>query len=131
MASVIAKIAYRARGLDHRAHGWPADRSKAAAAASKLHKAFVDMFARITDVPIDFVMALLMGSFSKTFASNAVFVATDDEAAKECLKMYFCRQTFSNALSPVQVTVERAGHAIVISAEGAVRRCQRLCSAIA
>ena len=67
---------------------------------------------------------ILMGSFSKTFASNGGFVATNDEAVKEYLKMYSCPQTFSNALSPIQVAIVRAALAIVRSAEGAARRRQ-------
>ena len=38
--------------------------------------------------------------------------------------MYSCPQTFSNALSPIQVAVVRAALAIVRSAEGAARRRQ-------
>lgn len=67
---------------------------------------------------------LLIGSFSKTFASNGGFVAMKDAATKEYLKMYSCPQTFSNALSPVQVAVVRAALAIAKSGEGAVRREQ-------
>jgi 7-keto-8-aminopelargonate synthetase-like enzyme len=49
-----------------------------------------------------------------------------DAATKEYLKMYSCPQTFSNALSPVQVAVVRAALGIVKSAEGATRRQQLL-----
>jgi 7-keto-8-aminopelargonate synthetase-like enzyme len=68
---------------------------------------------------------LLIGSFSKTFASNGGFVAMKDAATKEYLKMYSCPQTFSNALSPIQVAIVRAALRIVASAEGDRRR-QRL-----
>jgi 7-keto-8-aminopelargonate synthetase-like enzyme len=67
---------------------------------------------------------LLIGSFSKTFASNGGFVATHDAAIKEYLKIFSCPQAFSNALSPVQVATVRAALAIVKSAEGAARRAQ-------
>jgi glycine C-acetyltransferase len=66
---------------------------------------------------------LLIGSFSKTFASNGGFVAMKD-AVKEYLKMYSCPQTFSNALSPIQVAIVRAALGIVKSSEGATRRKQ-------
>jgi len=67
---------------------------------------------------------LLIGSFSKTFASNGGFVAMKEPAITEYLKMYSSPQTFSNALSPVQVAVVRAALAITKSGEGAVRREQ-------
>jgi 7-keto-8-aminopelargonate synthetase-like enzyme len=67
---------------------------------------------------------LLIGSFSKTFSSNGGFVAMKDAATKEYLRMYSCPQTFSNALSPVQVAIARAALGIVKSAEGARRREQ-------
>ena len=65
---------------------------------------------------------LLIGSFSKTFASNGGFIATNDVGVKEYLKMYSSPQTFSNALSPVQVAVAAAALDIVKSGEGACRR---------
>jgi len=72
---------------------------------------------------------LVMGSFSKTFASNGGFVATHDRAIKEYLRFYAAPNTFSNALSPLQVAIVRACVAIVRSAEGAERR-ERLMRAI-
>ena len=45
---------------------------------------------------------LVMGSFSKTFASNGGFVACKSRAVKEYLRFYSAPATFSNALSPVQ-----------------------------
>lgn len=65
---------------------------------------------------------LVMGSFSKTFASNGGFVASHDPAIKEYLRFYAAPNTFSNALSPVQVAIIRACVAIVRSVEGAERR---------
>ncbi len=65
---------------------------------------------------------LVMGSFSKTFASNGGFVASHHRAIKEYLRFYAAPNTFSNALSPVQVAIIRACVAIVRSAEGQQRR---------
>jgi len=65
---------------------------------------------------------LVMGSFSKTFASNGGFVACHQRAVKEYLRFYAAPNTFSNALSPVQVAVVRACLALVRSAEGEARR---------
>jgi 7-keto-8-aminopelargonate synthetase-like enzyme len=45
---------------------------------------------------------IVMGSFSKTFASNGGFVAMRDRAVKEYIRYYNVAGTFSNALSPVQ-----------------------------
>jgi 7-keto-8-aminopelargonate synthetase-like enzyme len=65
---------------------------------------------------------LLIGSFSKTFASNGGFIATNNAGVKEYLKMYSSPQTFSNALSPIQVAIVSAALEIVKSPEGAQRR---------
>jgi len=70
---------------------------------------------------------LLIGSFSKTFASNGGFIATNDAGVKEYLKMYSSPQTFSNALSPIQVAIASTALDIVKSAEGLQRR-QKLLS---
>lgn len=52
---------------------------------------------------------IVMGSFSKTFASNGGFVACNSAAVKQYLKYYGSTATFSNALSPVQAaTVTKA-----------------------
>lgn len=52
---------------------------------------------------------IVMGSFSKTFASNGGFVACNSPAVRQYLKFYGCSATFSNALSPVQAaTVDKA-----------------------
>ena len=66
---------------------------------------------------------LVMGSFSKTFASNGGFVACGSRAVKEYLKFYSPTTTFSNALSQVQAAVVLKAFEIVNSAEGdALRR---------
>jgi glycine C-acetyltransferase len=65
---------------------------------------------------------ILIGSFSKTFASNGGFIAVKTRAAAEYLKYYSATQTFSNALSPVQAAAVIAAFDIVESAEGKQRR---------
>ena len=65
---------------------------------------------------------LVVGSFSKSFASNGGFVAVSTRAAKEYLKYYSATQTFSNALSPMQAAVVNEAFRIVKSAEGQERR---------
>lgn len=65
---------------------------------------------------------IVMGSFSKTFASNGGFVATRSPAVREYLKFYGCSQTFSNALSPVQCAIVLKAFQIIGSAEGAALR---------
>lgn len=61
---------------------------------------------------------LVMGSFSKTFASNGGFVATHHPAIKQYLKFYGGPHIFSNALSPMQCAVVSEALRIVRSAEG-------------
>lgn len=65
---------------------------------------------------------LVMGSFSKTFASNGGFVAMKNRAIKEYLRFYSSSCTFSNALSPAQVATVRKALAIVRAPEGALLR---------
>jgi len=48
---------------------------------------------------------LVMGSFSKTFASNGGFLATHDSYVRHFVKYYGGSHTFSNAISPVQSAV--------------------------
>lgn len=65
---------------------------------------------------------VVMGSFSKTFASNGGFVACNTRAVKEYLKYYASTCTFSNALSPSQAAIVLKAFEIVDSAEGAELR---------
>jgi glycine C-acetyltransferase len=65
---------------------------------------------------------IVMGSFSKTFASNGGFVACDSPAVREYLKYYSAPQTFSNALSPIQAAVVLKALEIVRSNEGRALR---------
>ncbi len=61
---------------------------------------------------------IVMGSFSKTFASNGGFVACRTRALKEYLRFYSPSCTFSNSLSPVAAAVVLEAFNIVDSAEG-------------
>jgi len=65
---------------------------------------------------------LVMGSFSKTFASNGGFVACKKRSIKEYLRFYSPSATFSNALSQVQAAVVLKSFEIIESAEGRVLR---------
>ncbi|MEQ1649278.1 MAG: pyridoxal phosphate-dependent aminotransferase family protein [Hyphomicrobiaceae bacterium] len=67
---------------------------------------------------------IIIGSFSKTFASNGGFIAVKTKAAAEYLKYYSATQTFSNALSPIQAAVVLKAFEIVRSSEGKQRRQQ-------
>jgi glycine C-acetyltransferase len=61
---------------------------------------------------------LVMGSFSKTFASNGGFVACNSPAVKEYLRYFGSAGTFSNALSPIQSAIVLKAFEIVRSDEG-------------
>jgi glycine C-acetyltransferase len=65
---------------------------------------------------------LVMGSFSKTFASNGGFVASASPAVRQYLKFYGSAATFSNALSPVQCATILKAFEIIESEEGAALR---------
>lgn len=69
---------------------------------------------------------LVMGSFSKSFASNGGFVATHSAAVRDFLRIYSGPHTFSNALSPVQVAIVLECLRIVRSEEGEQRRQKML-----
>jgi len=69
---------------------------------------------------------VVMGSFSKTFASNGGFVATNSRAVKEYLRFYSAPATFSNALSPAQAATILKAFDIVDSFEGRVLRLELL-----
>jgi 7-keto-8-aminopelargonate synthetase-like enzyme len=61
---------------------------------------------------------VVMGAFSKTFASNGGFVACRSRAVKEYLRYYSSPNTFSNALSPAQAAIVAKCFDIVASDEG-------------
>lgn len=63
---------------------------------------------------------IVMGSFSKTFASNGGFVACRNRALKEYLRFYSPSCTFSNALSPVQAATVLKAFEIIESPQGAM-----------
>ncbi|EBV3600164.1 pyridoxal phosphate-dependent aminotransferase family protein, partial [Salmonella enterica subsp. enterica serovar Virchow] len=65
---------------------------------------------------------VIIGSFSKTFASNGGFIAVKSKAVAEYLKYFSATQTFSNALSPVQASVVLTALEIIRSDEGKQRR---------
>lgn len=65
---------------------------------------------------------LVMGSFSKTFASNGGFVACRTRSLKEYLRFYSPSTTFSNALSPAQAAIVLKAFEIVDSEEGRALR---------
>src|SRR5690606_38337021 len=72
---------------------------------------------------------IVMGSFSKTFASNGGFVASHRREVREYFRYMSPSNTFSNALLPVQLATVIAALKIVRSEEGAQRR-QRLQKAV-
>jgi 7-keto-8-aminopelargonate synthetase-like enzyme len=73
---------------------------------------------------------IVMGSFSKTFASNGGFVACKSRAVKEYLRFYSAPATFSNALSPVQAaTVLKAFE--VVESEGRALRLEMMTNVLA
>jgi 7-keto-8-aminopelargonate synthetase-like enzyme len=69
---------------------------------------------------------VVMGSFSKTFASNGGFVACRSRAVKEYLRFYSAPATFSNALSPVQAATILKAFEIVDSKDGSNLRRELL-----
>jgi 7-keto-8-aminopelargonate synthetase-like enzyme len=64
---------------------------------------------------------LIMGSFSKTFATNGGFIASS-RRIREHVRFYGSPYIFSNAISPVQVAVASASFDIVFGDEGTRRR---------
>ncbi|MEZ5911721.1 MAG: aminotransferase class I/II-fold pyridoxal phosphate-dependent enzyme [Paracoccaceae bacterium] len=65
---------------------------------------------------------VVMGSFSKTFASNGGFAASSHPALKLALRYGSGPLTFSNALSPVQAATVLACFDVVEGSDGAQRR---------
>jgi glycine C-acetyltransferase len=65
---------------------------------------------------------IVMGSFSKTFASNGGFVATQSRGVQQYLRYFSTPGTFSNALSPIQAAVALKAFEIIESEEGSDRR---------
>jgi 7-keto-8-aminopelargonate synthetase-like enzyme len=73
---------------------------------------------------------VIMGSFSKTFASNGGFVACRSRAVQEYLRFYSAPATFSNALSPAQAATVLRAFDIIDSMEGRVLRLELLANVI-
>ena len=67
---------------------------------------------------------LVMGAFSKTFASNGGFVATRHAGVRAYLEAFGGPHTFSNAMSPIQIATVRESLRIVRSDEGEQRRAK-------
>ena len=65
---------------------------------------------------------VVMGSFSKTFASNGGFVAARGRSVKEYMRYFSSPNTFSNALSPASAAIVGKAFDIVRSQEGAALR---------
>ncbi|MBA2920459.1 aminotransferase class I/II-fold pyridoxal phosphate-dependent enzyme [Sphingomonas sp. MAH-20] len=65
---------------------------------------------------------VVMGSFSKTFASNGGFAASRGRSVKEYLRYYSSPNTFSNAMSPANAAIVGKAFDIVASDEGATLR---------
>ena len=65
---------------------------------------------------------IVMGAFSKTFASNGGFVATRHVGVRAYVEAYGGPHMFSNAMSPIQIATVRESLRIVRSAEGDERR---------
>jgi glycine C-acetyltransferase len=61
---------------------------------------------------------LVMGAFSKSFASNGGFLASRSPAVKQYVKMFGGSHFFSNALSPMQTAVVLTAARIIRSPEG-------------
>ncbi len=61
---------------------------------------------------------IIIGSFSKSFASNGGLVAVKTRAAAEYLRYYSATTTFSNAMSPAQAAAVLAALEIIRSQEG-------------
>ena len=62
---------------------------------------------------------VIMGAFSKTFASNGGFVACKSRAVKEYMRYYSSPNTFSNAMSPASAAIVGKCFDLVDSEEGA------------
>ncbi|WP_162243923.1 aminotransferase class I/II-fold pyridoxal phosphate-dependent enzyme [Aurantimonas sp. Leaf443] len=61
---------------------------------------------------------IVMGSFSKTFASNGGFVATKSRSLRNFIQVFASTTLFTNALSPSQAAAICASLSIVRSPEG-------------
>jgi glycine C-acetyltransferase len=69
---------------------------------------------------------LVMGAFSKTFASNGGFLATHSDSVRHFVSIYGGPHAFSNALSPIQAGIVNESLRIVRSREGELLRKKAL-----
>ena len=74
---------------------------------------------------------LVLGAFSKTFASNGGFVACAQQSVRRQLQLFAGPHMFSNALSPVQAATVLECLRIVTGAEGDALRADLLRNAVA
>lgn len=65
---------------------------------------------------------LVIGSFSKTFASNGGFIGSNNRAVKEYLSFFSGPRIFSNGISPVQTAAVIKAFEIIESNEGKLLR---------
>jgi glycine C-acetyltransferase len=73
---------------------------------------------------------IVMGAFSKTFASNGGFVACSERSAKRQLQLFAGPHMFSNALSPVQAATVLECLRIASSDEGERLRADLMRNAV-
>lgn len=73
---------------------------------------------------------VVMGSFSKTFASNGGFVASQEPGLKLAIRYGCGPHTFSSALSPVQLAIVRQALEVVRSPEGQTLRRRLMANAV-
>jgi glycine C-acetyltransferase len=81
-------------------------------------RGFIEMQGMVGKVDV------VMGSFSKTFASNGGFVAARGRSVKEYMRYFSSPNTFSNALSPASAAIVGKAFDIVASEEGARLRAE-------
>lgn len=65
---------------------------------------------------------LITGSFSKVFATNGGYLATNSGAVAQYLRYFASTYIFSSALSPIQTSIALAATRILVSDEGEARR---------
>ncbi|VXC01071.1 Glycine C-acetyltransferase/8-amino-7-oxononanoate synthase [Massilia sp. 9I] len=73
---------------------------------------------------------IVMGAFSKTFASNGGFVACSERSVRRQLQLFAGPHMFSNALSPVQAATVLECLRIVTGAEGDALRADLMRNAV-
>ncbi len=69
---------------------------------------------------------VIVGSFSKCFATNGGFIATNNSSISFAIRAFGASYTYSTAISPGQIAVTRKGLEIVKSFEGEKLRLKLL-----